>query len=194
MSISTLHRHPNPLEIIALCKEGAPQGIRLSPPPGKQALSRMDDIGWTFQEMRQASASDILLSSDMGAMLAPIFGSPDTVVPGKHRDAEVFGFEANGEVVVAITESGDGGSAWFWFPHKALSKSPDIDADDPLVAHFWPDFVDGLMSALGRPFSHPHLTFLPHSSPMARRLANQIASSLSSNESCPFPKRPTHRL
>lgn len=187
MSIPIVTRHPDTSQVMALHEKFSwgNQGISLPPPPGNQSSARLEAMNLSASDLDAAyGTTGVLLSSEMGAMLTQAFGPHDGIVNGKYRDAQVFGFKVNNEVVLAITEAGDRGSMWVWMPkesHPAFTKSMISDADNPMIAHFWPDLVEGLMAAIGHPLTRPDLTFLSNSSPSARYEAKQLEAALPLN-------------
>lgn len=131
MKTHPLKRHPDGRKLItaALQENSTNHMLQIMPPDG------------LFMEMG---------SADLEKMLTPIVGKRDRYIEGKYKRAATFAFEANGEVIVAVTETGDRGSGWYWLTQTPQSWAFGNTDPEPLQ-HFWPQFLLDLNAALGSP-------------------------------------------
>lgn len=60
------------------------------------------------------SASTVMMWSDLHRSLEMAFGKCDGMAPGKYKKARIFAFETENFRIVAVTETGDRGSGWYF--------------------------------------------------------------------------------
>lgn len=188
-------RHSNPQAVSAhyhhMDRERH-RSIGLVPPPSSRMLATFDAAA-SGSRHAMDEAITVMCDERMADWLTQAFGPPDFVLEGKYVPAPSFAFDANGEMLLAICEPGSKGVGWVWLPAPTntewLNQNVSTNADAPALAHFWPDFVDGMMDALGHPLTRPELVFASTSLPMVRRRAEELEAVLAPSPPASRPLR-----